>query len=50
MAIKKKDSNIIQHVIFFFNEIVRLNKDNYIYAACLDFSALFSLILHGIAI
>lgn len=27
---KKKDSDIIQHAIIFFNEIARLNKDNHI--------------------
>lgn len=37
-------------LLFFFNEIVRLNEDNHVYAAYLDFSAVFALVLHGIAI
>jgi len=47
---KKRDSDIIQHAIIFFNEIASLNKDNHIYAAYLDFSVEFVLILNGIAI
>lgn len=37
-------------LLFFFSEIARLNRDNHIYAACLDFSVVFVLILHGIVI